>query len=112
MQRLHGVHDLLTDATKKHTQPRLKSTQVCESVASSLVGQKLSSFTGVRAFVLRAFEESLSGILNKRTVDVLHDVQRQRAKGRPYVVVFCGVNGVGKSTNLAKIAYWLGSHGA
>jgi signal recognition particle GTPase len=26
------------------------------------------------------------------------------------VVVFCGVNGVGKSTNLAKIAYWLGQH--
>jgi hypothetical protein len=39
------------------------------------VGQKLSSFTGVRAFVLRAFEESLAGILNKRPVDVLHDVQ-------------------------------------
>ncbi len=26
------------------------------------------------------------------------------------MVVFCGVNGVGKSTNLAKIAYWLGQH--
>jgi signal recognition particle receptor subunit alpha len=25
--------------------------------------------------------------------------------------VFCGVNGVGKSTNLAKIAYWLGQQG-
>lgn len=87
------------------------AAQVCESVARSLVGQKLSSFTGVKAFVLRAFEESLSGILNKRAVDVLHDVQRQRAKGRPYVVVFCGVNGVGKSTNLAKICYWLGQHG-
>ncbi|KIZ06391.1 Signal recognition particle receptor subunit alpha [Monoraphidium neglectum] len=87
------------------------AVQVCESVAQSLVGQKLSSFTGVKTFVLRAFEDSLSGILNKRAVDVLHDVQRQRAKGRPYVVVFCGVNGVGKSTNLAKIAYWLGQHG-
>lgn len=80
-------------------------------MAQSLVGQKLSSFTGVKAFVLRAFEDSLAGILNKRAVDVLHDVQRQRAKGRPYVIVFCGVNGVGKSTNLAKIAYWLGQHG-
>ncbi|GBF89669.1 signal recognition particle receptor subunit alpha-like [Raphidocelis subcapitata] len=87
------------------------AAQVCDSVAKSLVGKALSSFTGVRAFVLRAFEDSLSGILNKRAVDVLHDVQRQRAKGRPYVVVFCGVNGVGKSTNLAKIAYWLGQHG-
>lgn len=25
----------------------------------------------------------------------------------PYVIVFCGVNGVGKSTNMAKIAYRL-----
>ena len=32
-------------------------------------------------------------------------------RGKPYVIVFCGVNGVGKSTNLAKIAYWLGQHG-
>jgi hypothetical protein len=48
---------------------------VCDSVAQSLVGQKLSSFTGVRAFVLKAFEDSLAGILNKRAVDVLHDVQ-------------------------------------
>jgi signal recognition particle receptor subunit alpha len=30
--------------------------------------------------------------------------------GRPYVIVFVGVNGVGKSTNLAKVAYWLLQH--
>lgn len=39
------------------------------------------------------------------------DIRQQRRKGRPYVIVFCGVNGVGKSTNLAKITYWLGQHG-
>uniref|UniRef100_A0A383V6G1 SRP54-type proteins GTP-binding domain-containing protein n=1 Tax=Tetradesmus obliquus TaxID=3088 RepID=A0A383V6G1_TETOB len=87
------------------------AAQVVDSVAHSLEGQKLSSFTGVGQFVRRAFEDSLSGILNKRQVDVLHDIKRARARGKPYVVVFCGVNGVGKSTNLAKIAYWLGQHG-
>jgi len=30
-----------------------------------------------------------------------------KANNRPYVVTFCGVNGVGKSTNLAKICFWL-----
>ena len=34
-------------------------------------------------------------------------VHAARAKGRPYTIVFVGVNGVGKSTNLAKICYWL-----
>jgi hypothetical protein len=58
-----------------------------------------------------AFEDSLSRILNKRQVDVLADIERAKAKGKPYTIVFCGVNGVGKSTNLAKICYWLGEHG-
>lgn len=61
-------------------------------------------------FVKSAFEDALSGILNKRTVDVLLDIKKSKQKGKPYTIVFCGVNGVGKSTNLAKIAYWLLQH--
>ena len=34
-----------------------------------------------------------------------------KAEGRPYVVVFVGVNGVGKSTSLSKVAYYLRSNG-
>ncbi len=41
----------------------------------------------------------------KRRIDILRDVEEATAKGRPYVVTFCGVNGVGKSTNLAKVEY-------
>ncbi len=33
--------------------------------------------------------------------------QAAKARGKPYTIVFVGVNGVGKSTNLAKVAYWL-----
>eukprot|EP00798_Chlamydomonas_sp_ICE-L_P027481 gene27481-4787_t len=84
---------------------------ICDSVGQKLEGQKLSSFTGMGAFVKAAFEDALSGVLNKRQVDLLLDIKKSQARGRPYVIVFCGVNGVGKSTNLAKIAYWLGQHG-
>ena len=34
-------------------------------------------------------------------------VHAARAKGKPYTIVFVGVNGVGKSTSLSKVAYWL-----
>ena len=38
---------------------------------------------------------------------MLRDVMDAKSKGRPYVITFCGVNGVGKSTNLAKVCFWL-----
>jgi signal recognition particle receptor subunit alpha len=31
----------------------------------------------------------------------------KKKNGSPYTIVFCGVNGVGKSTNLSKICFWL-----
>lgn len=49
-------------------------------------------------------EEALLRILTpKRSIDILRDVHQAREAGKPYTIVFVGVNGVGKSTNLAKV---------
>lgn len=86
--------------------------RVIESVATSLEGQRLASFTRVSTAVQQAVEEALTRILTpKRSIDVLREVKAAQAKGRPYTIVFVGVNGVGKSTNLAKVAYWLLQNG-
>lgn len=54
-----------------------------------------------------AMEEALVRILTpRRSVDILRDVQAAKEQGRPYVITFVGVNGVGKSTNLAKVRVW------
>ena len=51
-----------------------------------------------------SMEESLVQILSpKKKIDILRDIMEAKKKGKPFVVVFCGVNGVGKSTNLAKV---------
>ena len=85
--------------------------RLCESVASSLEGKKLSSFSSLGAMTKLAMEEALTRILTpKRSVDVLRDVRAAKEAGRPYVITFVGVNGVGKSTNLSKVAYWLLQH--
>eukprot|EP00253_Pinus_taeda_P000481 PITA_00481 len=85
--------------------------KLCESVAASLEGKKLGSFTRVSTTVQAAMEEALLRILTpKRSIDILRDVHAAKEQGKPYVVVFVGVNGVGKSTNLAKVAYWLLQH--
>lgn len=86
--------------------------KVIESVAASVEGQKLASFTRVGTAVAQAVEEALTRILTpKRSIDVLREVKAAQAKGHPYQIVFVGVNGVGKSTNLAKVAYWLLQNG-
>ncbi|XP_057852207.1 uncharacterized protein LOC131062530 [Cryptomeria japonica] len=85
--------------------------KLCESVAASLEGKKLGSFTRVSSTVQTAMEEALLRILTpQRSVDILRDVHAAKEQGKPYVIVFVGVNGVGKSTNLAKVAYWLLHH--
>ena len=77
-------------------------------MAANLVGQKLGSFRLISTAVKEALEAALTRILTpKRSIDVLREVHAARARGKPYTIVFVGVNGVGKSTNLAKIAYWL-----
>lgn len=53
-------------------------------------------------------EEALVRILTpKRSIDILRDVHATKEQRKPYVVVFVGVNGVGKSTNLAKVSCFL-----
>ncbi|XP_077237438.1 uncharacterized protein LOC143879135 [Tasmannia lanceolata] len=85
--------------------------KLCESVAASLEGKKLGSFTRISSTVQAAMEEALLRILTpRRSIDILRDVHAAKEQGKPYVVVFVGVNGVGKSTNLAKVAYWLVQH--
>jgi len=86
--------------------------QLCDSIETSLVGKSYSTFTGLTATVKQALNEALTKILSpKRKVDVLRDLVDAKKKGRPYVITFCGVNGVGKSTNLAKICFWLLENG-
>ena len=81
------------------------ATKLCESVATKLEGQQVNTWIGLKSFVRNALEDSILRILSpNRNINILRDV---RAKSSPYVIVFCGVNGVGKSTNLAKIANWL-----
>ncbi|CAI0448979.1 unnamed protein product [Linum tenue] len=85
--------------------------KLCESVAASLEGKKLASFTRISSTVQAAMEDALVRILTpKRSIDILRDVHAAKEQRKPYVVVFVGVNGVGKSTNLAKVAYWLQQH--
>lgn len=68
----------------------------------------LGTFESLSNTVKASLTDSLVQILSpRRRVDILRDVYEAQRQKRPYVMSFCGVNGVGKSTNLAKICFWL-----
>nr|CEL66130.1 TPA: signal recognition particle protein, putative [Neospora caninum Liverpool] len=111
---------LLTDADIAETLPafraHLAGKNVAEevidlllhSVQSRLKGTRTASFTTVHQTVRMATRDAIVKILTpKKTVDVLRLALEAKAEGRVFSIVFLGVNGVGKSTNLAKVAYYL-----
>jgi Signal recognition particle GTPase len=68
--------------------------------------QVLGTFDSVASTVKTTLTEALVQILSpRRRVDILRDAMEAKKQARPYVMAFCGVNGVGKSTNLAKVNY-------
>lgn len=83
--------------------------KICESVGAKLEGKVIGTFSRVTSIVREAMRDALIQLLTpKRRVDILRDIEEAKSNQRPYVIVFCGVNGVGKSTNLAKVGVGVG----
>ena len=60
----------------------------------------------MKQWLQTTIEEALVRIVTPCwSIDILRDVHATKEQGKPYVIVFVGVNGVGKSTNLAKVSH-------
>lgn len=87
---------------------------ICASISETLVGKRtgpslFSTSSFLTLLINDAAEAAVSRILMPQgSLDLLAEVRSLRRRdGRPYVMAFVGVNGVGKSTNLSKVAFWL-----
>lgn len=84
------------------------SDKLADSVRASLIGKTTGRFQSMTATVKAALQDAMETLLTpKKSVDVLRAAMAAKSAGRVYSIVFLGVNGVGKSTNLAKVAYYL-----
>ncbi|KAF7441001.1 hypothetical protein PC9H_001350 [Pleurotus ostreatus] len=93
--------------------------KVCEGVGETLVGKKVGSFQTTNAAVRLALSSSITRILTPKTsTDLLLSIRTKLSsplpstqQRMPYSITFVGVNGVGKSTNLSKVCFWLIQNG-
>ena len=112
---LKEIHKMLTS---KNVATDI-AEQICSKVEQQLISKKLNSMYRVKTAVREALESVINKLLEPSTqLDLLRKVVSKRdawtnfgSGKRPFVIVVVGINGVGKSTSLAKLAYYLKTNG-
>jgi signal recognition particle receptor subunit alpha len=86
--------------------------KICENLMQKLTHTKAEMLSSTKKIVKNALKDCLTSILTpKNNIDILAMALKRKEEGRPFVIAFIGVNGVGKSTNLAKVAYLFKTNG-
>ena len=89
---------------------------IAQNIASELIkeihiklrNKQVGRFESIWSIIKQTTNAYLTRILiPKQSTDLLSMIS---AKQEPYIMAFIGVNGVGKTTNLSKICYWLLMH--
>lgn len=89
---------------------REAAERLCSSVEADLLDHKTASFTSIDQTIRESMAKALTRILTPTSsLDLLRNINStiSGSSPRPYVISIVGVNGVGKSTNLSKLAYFL-----
>ena len=98
----------------------LIESDVAQSVAEALTSEVQKSLAGTR--VERSVDpsevvgERLDAVLKSAfdkagTVDLVANIREKSRGGEPYIILFLGINGTGKTTSVAKVANFLKKQG-
>ncbi len=83
---------------------------ICNHVAKKVKGQRLKRFNDLKKAIRVPAKHAVRKILEKSPrIDLLDLLAERKQKGNkdPLVVLFLGINGTGKTTTVAKMAYLL-----
>jgi len=86
--------------------------RICDDMEKRLNGVQVKRLEDRKKIVENNLREVLLEImLTKNDVDLLKAVEEKRKKNEPFVIVFVGINGTGKTTTIAKIARFFNRKG-
>ena len=87
------------------------ATEVIDSLKNDLK-QKLIGATvekeQIANIVKQSLREHISNMFDAAgKVDIVSNIEKKKTTGEPYIISFMGINGTGKTTTVAKVAYFL-----
>ncbi len=91
----------------------LLESDVAEEVVKALTSRVKQEVVGLRVSRSTPTQEYLKGKLleiireeffKAKPIDLIQQISEKKARGEPYVIVFLGINGTGKTTTIAKFA--------
>lgn len=82
--------------------------RICDEMEKRLDGVQIKRLEDRKKIVKANLREVLlETMLTNDKIDLLMAIEEKRKKGEPYVIVFVGINGTGKTTTIAKFAQFL-----
>jgi len=87
------------------------ATEVIDSLKNDLK-QKLIGATVEKEQIANIVKQNLRQHISNMfdaagKVDIISNIQKKKSTGEPYIISFMGINGTGKTTTVAKVAYLL-----
>ncbi len=83
--------------------------EICNKIIKSFEGEQISRLASTQKLLFETLRKIITEILTpEEEIDLLAEIKK---KGAAYVIVFLGVNGTGKTTTMAKIAFFLKKNG-
>ncbi|HXX05891.1 MAG TPA: signal recognition particle receptor subunit alpha, partial [Candidatus Bathyarchaeia archaeon] len=84
------------------------ATEVIDSIKSDLKKQLIGTTVQkdtIAEFVKQNLRQSISNMFDATAkVDMLNNIQKKKETNEPYIILFMGINGTGKTTTIAKFA--------
>jgi fused signal recognition particle receptor len=84
---------------------------LCKTIQNSIKGEEFNRFSSKKKYLLEILKQSVEHILTpEQEINFLDEINKKKNIKQPFVIVFLGVNGTGKTTTIAKIAHYLKKH--
>jgi len=86
--------------------------RICDELEKRLVGLQVKRLEDRKKIVEENLRQVLLEVmLTDNKIELLKKIEAKRATGEPFVLLFVGINGTGKTTTIAKVAQYLRDKG-